>query len=163
MIRTCIDSVVSRDRRLVILPTAMARLWSHTSWLSEFWDVVQVFGAWSGAAIIEDRHGLRLTLSGVDLGHLRWGGRLVLPFGPNVRNALVAEKMARIEPERPNANKVVLDIRNATDVNRALSLLRLAYLISDSDRNDRRSSHAQHTLLSPIPSSKRLAFDEIPV
>jgi hypothetical protein len=128
-------SAVSRDRRVDILPNAMASLWSRTSMLKEFWDVVQAVGTWPGAVITRDRRGLCLTLNGVNLGHLDWDGRLVLPFGPEMRNELVAEKMATPDPDQAEMEYATLDIRTADDVHRALWLLRFAYLSEGAKRN----------------------------
>lgn len=153
-------SVVDRGRRAVILPTAMASLWSRSSMLGEFWDIVQAVGAWSGAAIIQSPGGLKLTLNGVQLGQLKWGGRLVLTLAPEARNAILAEKMARSDPDRPGANTVVFDVRGAGDVNQALSLLRFAYLTQDLNR-DKPSIENDFPRLNfariPIPLSNRFA------
>jgi hypothetical protein len=125
-------SVISPDHRVDILPNAMAALWSRTSILKEFWEVVQTVGNWPGAGIVRDRRGLRLTINGVKLGHLDWDGRLVLPFGPKMRDELVTEKMANRDRD---TGRSFIDIRTAADVNRALWLLRFAYLIADSKEN----------------------------
>jgi luciferase-like monooxygenase len=100
--------------------------------LREYWDLVQAVGVWPGAAIAQDRNGLRITLNGVKLGCLDWNGRLVLAFRREVRQALMAENMATVDPGLPDKNQIVLDVRTAADVNRAVALLRLAYLILDS-------------------------------
>jgi hypothetical protein len=128
-------SVVSSDHRVDILPNAMAALWSRTSMAKEFWDVVQEVGTWPGAMITRDRRGLCLTLSGVKIGHLDWDGRLTLPFGPEMRNQLVAEKMVNRDLGQANMEYAILDVRTADDVHRALWLLRFAYLIQDAKRD----------------------------
>jgi len=135
MTHTITRSDFSRDRRVDILPNAMAALWSRTSMLKEFWDVVQAVGTWSGAAITRDRRGLCLMLNGVKLGHLDWDGRLVLPFGPKMRDELVAPRTANLDPDPADTGRSIFDIRTAADVNRALSLLRFAYLIADSKQD----------------------------
>jgi hypothetical protein len=135
MTHTMTRSVVFPDHRVDILPNAMASLWSRTSMLKEFWDVVQAVGTWPGAVITRDRRGLCLTLNGVKLGHLDWDGRLVLPFGPEMRNELVAEKIANRGPEQADMEYATLDVRTADDVHRGLWLLRFAYLIEDAKRD----------------------------
>jgi len=99
--------------------------------LKEFWDVVHVVGSWPGAAITRDRRGLCLTLNAVKLGHLDWGGRLVLPFGPEMRDQLVAEQLAHRDPDHPDDGHAIFDVRTGGDVKRAVWLLRLAYLHQD--------------------------------
>jgi hypothetical protein len=135
MTHTMTRSVDSRDHRVDILPNAMASLWSRSSMMKEFWDVVQAVGTWPGAAITRDRRGLCLTLNGVKLGHLDWGGRLVLPFGPEMRDQLVTERMANRDPDQTDMEYATLDVRTADDVRRALWLLRFAYLIEDAKRD----------------------------
>ena len=113
----------------------MAVLWSRTSMLKEFWDVVQAFGTWPGAAITRDRRGLCLTLDGVRLGHLDWDGRLALPFGPQMRNQLVADKLATRDLGQPSNGLAILDVRTADDVRRALWLLRFGCSIEDAKQD----------------------------
>jgi len=93
--------------------------------LKEMWDVVQAVGAWPGIAIATDPNGLCVVLRGVTLGHLRWNGRIDLPFTPELGDRLVAEQMATRDPE---SDRVVIDVRTGADVDRAVWLLRLAYL-----------------------------------
>ena len=98
----------------------------------EVWGVVQAVEAWPGVQIAPNRSGLCLRLSGVTLGHLRWSGRIDLPFGPEARDRLLAEEMARRDPDQPDTDGVVFDVRTVADVDRAVWLLRLAYLSVDS-------------------------------
>jgi len=121
-------------------PEAMASFWSRTSLLKEVWDLLQIVGAWPGVVIAPDHNGLRLTLRGVILGYLRWNGRIDLPFGPEAADQLVSEKIASRDLD---TDRVVFDIRTAADVNRAVSLLRLAYLIVDSKMDGRANTVAQ--------------------
>ncbi len=125
----------SQQEMLLAPPAAMACLWSRTSMLKEIWDVVQEVGAWPGMQIVPDGSGLclALALSGVTLGHVRWNGRVDLTFAPEIRDRLVAEEMASLDPDQPDACRVVLVIRTIADVDRAVWLLRLAYLNLDSN------------------------------
>lgn len=113
--------------------------------LKEVWDVVQEVGAWSGVAIVPDGSGLclGLALSGVMLGHVRWNGRIDLPFAPEIRDRLVAEEMASCDPDEPDASRVVFVVRTMADVDRAVWLLRLAYLNVDSNVDARANDVAQ--------------------
>jgi hypothetical protein len=100
--------------------------------LQEVWDVVQAARAWPGVAIKPGRGGLCLSIGAVTLGHLRWNGRIDLPFGPEVGDRLVAEGMATRDLDPPDQGRVVFDVRGSDDVDRAIWLLRLAYLSLDS-------------------------------
>jgi hypothetical protein len=99
--------------------------------LKEVWGVVQAVADWPDIAVAPDHGGLCLSLRGVTLGHVRWNGRIDLPFGPEIRDRLVAEEMASPDPERPGTDRVVFDVRTLADVDRAVWLLRLAYLSID--------------------------------
>jgi hypothetical protein len=99
--------------------------------LKEVRHLLETIGAWPDVAIAPGRNGLCLTLRGVPLGHLRWNGRIVLPFGPEMGDRLVAEKMATRDPDRPDTRRAVFDVRTVADVDRAIWLLRLAYLSGD--------------------------------
>lgn len=113
-------------------PATMAFLFSRTSMLKEVWEVLQAVRDWPGVSIAPDPGGLCLALHDVTLGHLRWDGRLDLPFDSEVRDRLVAEQMARPDPDRPNSRRLVFDVRTLRDVDRAVWLLRLAYLSLDT-------------------------------
>jgi hypothetical protein len=130
---------------LLAPPAAIARLWSRTSMLKEVWDVVQEVGAWPGVAIVPDGSGLclGLALSGVMLGHVRWNGRIDLPFAPEIRDRLVAEEMASRDRDHPDACRVVFVVRTMADVDRAVWLLRLAYLSVNSNVDARTNDVAQ--------------------
>jgi hypothetical protein len=95
--------------------------------LKEVWDVVQEVGTWPGVAITTDLSGLCFTFSGALLGHLRWNGRIDLPFAPEIRDRLVAEEMASLDPDQTDACRVVFVVRTLAGVDRAIWLLRLAY------------------------------------
>jgi hypothetical protein len=110
-----------------------AWLWSRSDMLQQTWDVVQAAADLPGVVTTPHPGGLCLTLDdGAALGRLRWDGRIYLMFGPEVRNRLVAEEMARLDPDQPDADRVVFDLRSGADVDRAAWLLRLAYLYADS-------------------------------
>jgi hypothetical protein len=114
----------------------MAFLSSRTSMLKEAWELVQAVSEWPGLSIAPDPGGLGLALHDVSLGYLRWDGRLDLPFRSEVRDRLVAEEMARPgpdpDPDHTNSDRLVFDVRTLGDVDRAVWLLRLAYLSLDS-------------------------------
>jgi hypothetical protein len=48
-----------------------------------------------------------------------------------VRERLVAEERSSLDLDRPDADRVVFDVRTVADVGRAAWLLRLAYLCVD--------------------------------
>jgi hypothetical protein len=129
------------------LPTAVAHLWSHMVRFEEAWHLVQAIRDWPGVMIAPDRHGLRIALHGVMLGHLGWNGRLALPFGPEIGDRLVAEGMVSRNPDQRDMGRVVFQIRAQADVDHAVWLLRLAFLTLDSKRQPRLTSYT-----SPLPS-----------
>jgi Family of unknown function (DUF5519) len=138
----------ARQEASSVPPLAMALPLSRTSTLKEVWDVVKTVEAWPGVTIAPDGSGLCLTLGGVTLGHLRWNGRIDLPFAPEAGNRLIAEGMASRDPDRPGTNRVVFDVRTAADVDRAVWLLRLAYLSMDS-KADTCASEVEHSASIP--------------
>ena len=97
--------------------------------LKEIWDVVQAVGAWPGVTFASDRSGLCVAIRGVTLGHLGFDGRIDLPFTTQVADRLVAEQMVSRDPY---TDRVLFDVRSVADVDRAVWLLRLAYLSVDS-------------------------------
>jgi len=120
------------QQEIVHVPAnAMAFLWTRTDMLKEVWYVLQTVGSWCGAAIRPDSEGLCLTLRGVPLGHLGWHGRIDLPFGPQVQDQVLMEGMVSLDTHHPDTDQLVFDIRTAADVDRAIWLLRLAYLIEE--------------------------------
>ena len=99
--------------------------------LKEVSNIVKGVKAWPDVTIARDRGGLCVRLRGATLGHVRWNGRIDLPFGPDVRQRLVAEEMAYPDPDQADG-RIVFDVHNDADVERALWLFRLAYLTADS-------------------------------
>ena len=100
--------------------------------LKEVREIVEAVAAWPEVRITPGRTGLCLTLGNVTLGRLRWNGRIDLPFGPNVLSPLMAEWMVDRDPDQPDSERAVFDVRGMADVDRAIWLLRFAYLIGDS-------------------------------
>lgn len=100
--------------------------------LVQVWEFVQAVSEWPDLTISTDPGGLSMALHDVTLGHLGWNGRLELPFGPQVRERLVAEEMAAPDQDRPDSGRLVFDVRTLSDVDRAVWLLRLAYLSQDA-------------------------------
>jgi len=109
----------------------MARLSSRTRMLNQVWRVVQEVSRWSGVLITPDGLGLGFTLGGVMLGHLRWDGRLNLPFEADVSERLLEEEMVQRDPNHLDSSRVIFDVRNISDADHAVWLLRLAYLSAD--------------------------------
>ena len=99
--------------------------------LKQVWSVVEKVSAWPGLIIVRDCNGLCLALGGVTVGYLRWDGRLSLPFGADISQRLLEEEMVQRDPDHPKSTRVIFDVRNLTDADRAVSLLRLAYLNLD--------------------------------
>jgi hypothetical protein len=124
-----------RKPQMELLPAqtaAMAALWSRTGLLKEISEIVHAVAAWPEVRITPSRIGLCLTLGNMTLGRLRWNGRIDLPFGPNALRPLMAELMVDRDPDQPDSERAVFDVRGMADVDRAVWLLRFAYLIGDS-------------------------------
>jgi hypothetical protein len=111
---------------------AMARLWGRTSTLREIWDLILTVERWPDVAVAADGNGLCFTVGGATIAHVRWNGRTELPFTPDLRDRLVAEEMANRDPDDPDAEHVVFNVRSAADFDHAIWLLRIAYLTVDS-------------------------------
>jgi len=109
----------------------MAQFWSRAKMLKQVWSVVEKVSAWPGLVVNRDCNGLCLALGGVAVGYLRWDGRLSLPFAADVSQRLLEEEMVSRDPEQPRSTRVIFDVRNLTDADRAVWLLRLAYLSVD--------------------------------
>ena len=115
-------------------PATMAFLWSRTNLLGQVWQVVRAVREWPGVTIGPDCSGLCFGLGDVLLGHLHWNGRLDMSFGPAVRDRLIAEDLAAPDPDHPASERLVFDVRTLADADRAIWLLRLAYISLDSQR-----------------------------
>lgn len=121
-----------REQDIVHVPvSAIAFLWSRTDMVSEIWHVVQTVAAWDGAEIQPDSSGLCLKLRGVTIGHLGWQGRIDLPFGAQMRDQIRAERIAGLYTYQRGTDRLAFDLRTPADVDRALWLLRLAFLAED--------------------------------
>src|SRR5436190_14299216 len=130
-----LDTLLSQELRLPS-PADTGFLWSRTGLLKEIRSVLHEAGTWPGVAIEPDRHMLRFIASGETLAHLRWDGRLDVPLPAAMRERLVAERMAACDPDQARSDRVVWIIQTSADVERAVSLLRLAYRLWDVDRRD---------------------------
>jgi hypothetical protein len=133
---TTMQSIIQSDvfcdapRGAQLAPSmALAPIWSRTSRLKEVWAIVQEIGTWQGVAFAPLQNGLEVILDHVKLGRLSWSGRLDLPFAAHVADRLVAEGFGDRVSTWPESERLVLQIRTADDVDRALCLLRLAYLV----------------------------------
>jgi hypothetical protein len=112
----------------------MAALWSRTSMLKEIWAIVQRVQTWSGAKITPTHGGLCLAVRRVRLGFLHWNGRIDLPFGPQANRQIMRAWNAGDEGDG-HAVPGVFEVREMADVDRAVWLLRLAYLIGEPGTN----------------------------
>jgi len=115
----------------LLLPPALAMagyLWSRTPMLKQIRGVLHAVDDWPGLVVTPDRTGLCLAVNRVTLGHVRWDVRVHVSFEPEQRDRLVAEEMASFDSNSPDDQRVALDVRSSTDIDRAVWLLRLAYL-----------------------------------
>jgi len=109
----------------------MSFLWSRTRKFKQIWEVVQAVCNWPGVTVAPDTDGVCVLANGLALGRLRWDALLELSFGLEARDRLLAEAMAHPDPEDPQSGRIVFDVRTSEDVERAVWLLRLAYLNPD--------------------------------
>jgi hypothetical protein len=128
-----LDTLLSRNVQQSSLANT-AYLWSRTRWLGEIEDVLKAAGSWRDMAIRRDRCGVQFVIGDATLGHLRWDGRLDVAFPSALCKRLVAEGMAALDPDDSRAVGIVWIVRTVADVERALWLLRMAFLIEGDDR-----------------------------
>ena len=127
------DALSKPRQELLLAETAgMAALWSRTGMLKEIREIVHAVAGWPEVRITPSRTGLCVTLGNVTLGRVRWNGRIDLPFGPNVLRPLMAERMVDRDPDQLDRERAVFEVRSMADVDRAIWLLRFAYLMGDS-------------------------------
>jgi Family of unknown function (DUF5519) len=112
---------------LPALPEVMPFLWTRTSKLTEVWAIVRATRFWPDVVISTDSGGLCFAVAGYSMGHLDWDGRLDLPFATDVLDELMA-----VAPAGGNPGWAVFHVQTNADVDRAIAILRLAYLIVDS-------------------------------
>ena len=115
-------------------PPHAAYIWSRSNLLQQILQVLRATQGWPGVVIHEDRSGLQFLAGSETLGHLRWDGRLAVPFPAELRERLVDEEMAAHDPSDSRRDRVVWIVRTTADADRAVWLLRLAYLLSTEDR-----------------------------
>ena len=104
----------------------MSFLRTRTSKLAEVLEIAPT-GLWPNVAITVNSSGLCFSVTGHSMRHLNWDGRLDLPFAPEV-----ADQLAAVESNKPNADRAIFLVEINADVESAIRLLRLSYLIVDS-------------------------------
>ena len=113
-----------------VLPAHASRtafLWTRTSKVREVWDILRATRLWPDIVIAPDPSGLCFAANGYSLAHLGWDGRLDLPFGQEV-----VDEAAAMETSAGKSDRAVFQVHTSADVDVAVKLLRLAYLIVDS-------------------------------
>jgi hypothetical protein len=126
------DTDSSKEAANDALPARLAHMpfvWTRTSKVTEVWDIVRATRLWPDVAITADSTGLCFSVTGNSMGHLNWEGRLDLPFAPTVLDELMAAE----QPGAGNPGRTVFQVQTDADVDGAVRLLRLSYLIVDSD------------------------------
>jgi hypothetical protein len=106
----------------------------HTARFSEIARLLHAVEAWRGVVIEPSPSGLRFVADGQTLGHLRWDGRLDVPLPAELARQIANEELATRDPNRLQRSQVVWMVRTHADVDRAVWLLRLAYLLTVEDR-----------------------------
>lgn len=91
-------------------------------------EIQQTVGGWSGVSIVPHRFGgIEFQVSGREFGHLHGDYQADIPFTVKLRQALVSEGRASLHHLYPNSGWISFYLRDRSDVNRLLELLRLNY------------------------------------
>ena len=114
-------------------PVGTVNLANRTNRLNEIDMVLEEIETWPGLVIKAQRNGLQLVVRGAPLGYLRWDGRLELPFPADIGDRLVGEEMAVPASDQSESERLVWIVRSPADVERAVWLLRLSYLLCCGD------------------------------
>src|SRR4051812_33532074 len=115
-------------------PAHAAYVWSRTGLLQQIQQLLQAARGWPDVVFQPDYRGLQFLAGDQALGHLRWDGRLAVPFPAELGERLVAEGMAARDPDDRRRDRVLWIVRSRMDLDRAIWLLRLAYLLTNEDR-----------------------------
>jgi hypothetical protein len=108
-------------------PADIPFVWTRSSKLAEFMEIVRATRLWPNVAITVNSSGLCFSVTGHSMGHLNWDGRLDVPFGLEA-----ADQLARVEANTTKGDRSTFQVQNNADVDSAIRLLRLSYLIVDS-------------------------------
>src|SRR5436190_22068891 len=85
--------------------------------------------SWAGITSGPHQFGaIEFRLNGVEIGHLHGDQLLDVAFSKPVRNALIAEKLAEAHHILPESGWVSFRLRQPSDSDHALWLLRLSYV-----------------------------------
>jgi luciferase-like monooxygenase len=85
--------------------------------------------AWPNISLHLHRFGGKEFLFGsAEIGHMREGGILDIPFPRAVRNAVLAAGLAEQHHWVPNSGWITFRVRNAGDLSNAMWLMRLSYI-----------------------------------
>ena len=101
----------------------------------------RVVVTWQGIKAVPHRFGgAEYRLGDREIGHVH-GNRVVdIPFAKSVRDAVIAEGRAEKHQILPESGWVSVFLREAPDVERAISLLRFAYDLAVAKRAKRASA-----------------------
>lgn len=122
-----LDILLSREMQL--LPTAKTGYrWSRTRLLNEIEQVLRAVAAWPGLVVHSNRDELQFVAGTSTVGQLRWDGRLDVLVPTELRDRLLVEAMAARDPHPSRSDRVVWIVRTHDDVQRAIWLLRPAYV-----------------------------------
>jgi hypothetical protein len=85
--------------------------------------------AWPQISVHAHRFGGReFRFGSAEVGHVHEGGIVDIPFPRSVRDALLAEGLAKEHRWVPNSGWITFRVRSEADFNHAVWLLRLSYL-----------------------------------
>src|SRR4051794_27911154 len=103
-------------------------LWCRTRLVNEIGQVLHLIQAWRGVAVHCTCQGVEAAVGGVPFVDMRWDGRLVALFHRELHDHLPAEQLLECRPGEPCSDRIEWVVRKPEDVDRAVWLLRLAYL-----------------------------------
>lgn len=92
-------------------------------------DIASTVGSWPGIAVEPHRFGgQEFTLGGREVGHVHGARQVDIPFPKRVRNVLVDEGFTSKHHRYPDSGWVTKYVDSDEDAERAVWLLRIAYL-----------------------------------
>jgi len=135
-----LDTLLSRELQMSSNAKTAYR-WSRTRFLNEFEQLITAVADWPGMMIHSNRDELQFVAGNSTVAQLRWNGRLDVLVPSELTDRLIVEAMAARDPHPSRNDRVVWTVRTHDDVQRAVWLLRLAYICSGEGQQMRTVSN----------------------